>query len=57
MLYLPLLIGLGIGKLSLASPKIGLIKGAIRKLDSATCKKLAQKALSCKSAGEVHSLL
>jgi phosphotransferase system enzyme I (PtsI) len=54
---LPLLIGMGLGKLSLASPKIASIKGAIQKLNSGACKKLAQKALACKTAGEVHALL
>jgi phosphotransferase system enzyme I (PtsI) len=54
---LPLLIGLGISKLSLAAPKIPLIKERIKKLDIQSCRALAQKVLSCHTAEEVHELL
>jgi phosphotransferase system enzyme I (PtsI) len=54
---LSLLIGLGLVKLSLGGPQIPLIKEKIKKLDSSSCHTLAQKALSCKSAGEVREFL
>jgi phosphotransferase system enzyme I (PtsI) len=54
---LPLLIGLDLVKLSLAGPKIPLIKEMVKKLDTGACRILARKALACKSAGEVRDLL
>ncbi|MDR1210945.1 MAG: phosphoenolpyruvate--protein phosphotransferase [Spirochaetaceae bacterium] len=54
---LPLLLGLGLVKLSLSGPKIPLIKETIQKLDTDSCRALARKALSRASAGEVRALL
>jgi phosphotransferase system enzyme I (PtsI) len=54
---LPLLIGLGLVKLSLSGPKIPLIKEKITTMDAGSCRVLARKALKCKSAGEVRELL
>jgi phosphotransferase system enzyme I (PtsI) len=54
---LPLLIGLGLVKLSLSGPKIPLIKEKITTLDTGACRRLARKALGCKSADEVRELL
>lgn len=56
-LAIPLLIGLGIEELSVSVPSIPAIKALIRKLNKNECVKLAQKALSLDTAGEVRALL
>jgi phosphotransferase system enzyme I (PtsI) len=54
---LPLLIGLGITKLSLSAPGIPSAKAQIRTLDKGKCIRLARQALTLPSAAEVHALL
>ncbi len=53
----PLLIGLGIDKLSVPVPSVSSIKAQIRTLNLAECRTLAEKALTLSSAGEVRALV
>jgi phosphotransferase system enzyme I (PtsI) len=53
---LPLLLGLGLVKLSLSGPKIPLIKAGIPKLHLDSCRALARKALALANAGAVRAL-
>lgn len=52
----PLLIGLGIDKLSVPLPCIPAVKAQIRLLNSSDCRTLAGKALGLSSAAEVRAL-
>lgn len=54
---LPLLLGLGLGKLSMAGPRIPIIKEKIKTLNAKDCRTLAQKALGCADPEEVQALL
>lgn len=54
---LPLLIGLGLGKLSVSAAGIPRIKAAIRGLDSKKCRELARNALALSTGAEVRALL
>lgn len=56
-LAVPLLIGLGIEELSVSVPSIPAIKALVRKLNKTECIKIAQKALTLDTAGEVRTLL
>ena len=53
----PLLIGLGVDELSVSIPSIPAVKALVRKLNKAECQKIAQKALTLDTAGEVRALL
>ena len=53
----PILIGLGIDELSVSLPAIPTVKAQIRRLSLATCRELAQRALSCSTAAEVRALV
>jgi multiphosphoryl transfer protein len=50
----PLLIGLGVGSLSVAPPAVANIKQNIRAIDTADAASLADSALRCASATEVR---
>ncbi len=52
-----LLIGLGIRALSVVPSTIADIKALIRNLDSKKCEEVANKALNCRSVGEVRALI
>jgi phosphocarrier protein FPr len=54
---IPILIGLGIDKLSVSLPAIPTVKAQIRRLSLATCRDLAQQALKCATAEEVRALI
>jgi phosphotransferase system enzyme I (PtsI) len=54
---LPLLLGLGLSKFSMAAPQIPLIKEKIKTLDTIACRTLAQKALACAGPEDVEVLL
>ncbi len=54
---LPLLIGLGLDEISMASPAIASAKAALASLSSAACATLLQEALACASASEVEQLV
>jgi len=53
----PLLIGLGVDELSVASAALPLIKAAIRETDARDAETLARAALAARSASEVRALL
>jgi phosphocarrier protein FPr len=53
---IPILLGLGVRSLSVASPAIAQVKQAVRELDLGSAKLLAKRALTCASAEEVRSL-
>lgn len=55
--YLPLLLGLGLDELSMSGPRIPAIKSALRKLNSADCRKLASQACECRSSEDIEVLL
>lgn len=52
----PILVGLGIDELSVSLPAIPTVKAQIRRLNHATCRDLAQRALTCATAEEVRAL-
>jgi phosphocarrier protein FPr len=53
----PILVGLGIDELSVSLPAIPTIKAQIRRLNLATCREIAQRALTCSTAEEVRALI
>ncbi|EDY20836.1 phosphoenolpyruvate-protein phosphotransferase [Chthoniobacter flavus Ellin428] len=53
----PILVGLGIDELSVSLPVIPTVKAQIRRLNAATCRDLAQRALTCATAEEVRALV
>ncbi|MDL2229568.1 phosphoenolpyruvate--protein phosphotransferase [Treponema sp. OttesenSCG-928-L16] len=53
----PVLLGLGLQKFSVAPSRIPAVKEALRKLDSATCRELAERVLSCSDAAEVRAMI
>jgi len=53
----PVLIGLGIDKLSVSVPSIPAVKAQIRRLSLRDCQSLAQKALAAGDAAQVRSLV
>jgi phosphocarrier protein FPr len=53
----PVLVGLGIDKLSASVPSIPAVKAQVRELSLEDCKELAQKALEAESAVEVKKLV
>jgi multiphosphoryl transfer protein len=52
----PLLIGLGIGELSMPSSAIPGMKAVVRALDLEECRKAAREALDAATAGEVRAI-
>jgi multiphosphoryl transfer protein len=52
---LPLLVGLGLDEISLASPRIGAVKAAIGGLCLDECQKLLNLAISCTTRAEVEN--
>ncbi|OCN02043.1 phosphoenolpyruvate--protein phosphotransferase [Clostridium sp. W14A] len=56
-LAVPLLIGLGLDELSMASDSIAQVKYEIGRLAFESCRNLAETAVNCKSAREVRNLL
>jgi phosphocarrier protein FPr len=52
-----LLLGLGVGELSVAVPAVGLVKQAVRAVDGEAARRLAQQALTAPSAEAVRQLL
>ena len=53
----PLLIGLGVGELSMSAPAIAGVKQVVRATDAGEAAALAGRALACATAGEVRALL
>ncbi len=53
----PLLLGLGIGELSVVAPAVALVKHAVRQTHLGQARRLAEQALRCARAQEVHRLL
>ncbi len=53
----PLLLGLGVTELSVATPSVALVKHAVRQTDMEQARRLAQSALKCQRAQDVHDLL
>ncbi|MFV0401934.1 MAG: putative PEP-binding protein, partial [Oscillospiraceae bacterium] len=56
-LAVPLLIGLGVRRLSVASSAIASVKRTISKISLVDAQRLAEKAVGCSTAGEVKELL
>lgn len=54
---LPLVLGLGLDEISLASPNIPAIKSAAAKMEWADCRKILESAIACDSAIAVGNLL
>ena len=54
---IPILLGLGIDELSVSLPAIPTVKAQIRRLNLATCRDLAQRALTCATVEEVRALI
>lgn len=52
-----LLLGLGVGELSVVVPAVGLVKQAVRAVDGEAARRLAQQALAAPSAAAVRQLL
>jgi len=53
----PLLIGLGIGELSVPAPAIPRLKASIRRLNTATCRAAAEEALALESSAAVRAFV
>lgn len=53
----PLLVGLGLDELSMASDSVAEVKYLLSRLSVEKCKALAEKAVACKSTKEVRGLL
>jgi len=54
---IPILIGLGVERLSMPAPEIAEAKALIRRLSGETCRALATEALALGSAAEVRALV
>ncbi|HAS1786727.1 TPA: phosphoenolpyruvate--protein phosphotransferase [Enterobacter cloacae] len=54
---LPLLVGLGLDELSMASPAIPATKARLAQLDSRACRQLLNQAMACRTSLEVEHLL
>ena len=52
----PLMIGLGLNELSVATTQIARVKHAVRRLDVQECEALAQAVLTCASPAEIRTL-
>jgi phosphocarrier protein FPr len=52
-----LLIGLGVGSLSVPAPAVARVKQVVRTIDAAHVANLAAQALTCASASEVRALV
>lgn len=52
----PLMIGLGLNELSVATTQIARVKHAVRRLDVPECEALAQAVLTCTSPAEIRAL-
>ena len=53
----PVLLGLGVDKLSVAVPSLPTVKAVIRELEIEACRELAQEALAVSTAEQVRALL
>lgn len=54
---IPLLIGLGVDELSVSLSRIPAVKAQIRTLKRMACEQMAQSALACATAEDVHALI
>lgn len=54
---LPLVVGLGLDEISLASPSIPAIKSAITDMEWKKCRQILESAITCSSASDVRNLL
>jgi fructose-specific PTS system IIA-like component len=55
--FLPLLVGLGLNKVSAAAPAVAGLKAELSRLKRSGCQKLLEAALNCATADEVSVLL
>jgi fructose-specific PTS system IIA-like component len=55
--FLPLLAGMGLNKISAATPSVVGLKAELARLNQTACEKLLAAAVSCATAGEVDALL
>jgi len=53
----PLLLGLGVGELSVGAAQVPSVKARVREVSLDSCRELAVRALGATTAGEVHALL
>jgi multiphosphoryl transfer protein len=53
----PLLLGLGVGELSVSAPALPFVKAAVRRTDTRAAEELARQALAAPDAAAVRSLL
>ena len=53
----PLLVGLGVGELSVSGPALPFVKAAVRRTDSRAAAELARRALAAPDAAAVRSML
>jgi phosphocarrier protein FPr len=53
----PLLVGLGVGELSVSAPALPFVKAAVRRIDTRAAEELARRALAAPDAAAVRSLL
>jgi phosphoenolpyruvate-protein kinase (PTS system EI component) len=53
----PLLLGLGVGEISVVPAQIPRLKALVRRLHLDDCRKLAQRALALRNAAEVRALV
>jgi fructose-specific PTS system IIA-like component len=55
--FLPLLVGMGLNKISAAAPSVAGLKAELARSNKTACQKLLADALNCATADEVGALL
>lgn len=55
--FLPLLVGMGLDKISAAAPSVAGLKAELARLNQAACHKLLETAMGCATSSEVNTLL
>jgi fructose-specific PTS system IIA-like component len=55
--FLPLLVGMGLNKISAAAPSVAGLKAELARLNQSACKKLLETAVACATSSEVDGLL
>jgi fructose-specific PTS system IIA-like component len=55
--FLPLLVGMGLNKISAATPSVAGLKAELARLNKAACEKLLETAVACATSSDVNILL
>src|SRR5208282_6141270 len=55
--FLPLLVGMGLNKISAAAPSVASLKTELARLNKTACQKLLETAVACATSTDVDALL